>query len=311
MASVAPLAAVSSRYPSPDALYLIDASIFIFRAWHSVPNSVVDYDGNPVNALHGFARFLGDLIERVRPQHVAVAFDERLASSFRNQLYPAYKANREPAPLELKRQFALCREVCAALGVQAFVSNQYEADDIIGTLAQRMRASAKNVVIVTRDKDLSQLVRPGDEYWDYLDDRRYGYDDIAERFGVQPERMACFLAVTGDAVDNIPGVPGVGRKTASLLFRHFESLTELYANLDAVLKLKLRNAGFVCGQLRDYQQSAFLARRLTGIQCDIPLEAELPGLIRRPPDLAALDRFYDSVGFGRLLRNQAERILGQ
>lgn len=311
MASVAPLAAVSSRYPSPDALYLIDASIFIFRAWHSVPNNVVDYDGNPVNALHGFARFLGDLIERVRPHHIAVAFDERLASSFRNQLYPAYKANREPAPLELKRQFALCRQVCAALGVQAFVSTQYEADDIIGTLAHRMRAAGKNVVIVTRDKDLAQLVRPGDEYWDYLDDRRYGYDDIAERFGVLPERMACFLALTGDAVDNIPGVPGVGRKTASLLFRHFESLTDLYENLDAVLKLKVRNAGFVCGQLRDYQQAAFLARRLTGIQCDIPLEAELAALVRRSPDLAALDRFYDSVGFGRLLRNQAERILGR
>ena len=92
-------------------LYLIDASIFIFRAWHSVPNAVTDLDGNPVNALHGFARFLGDLIEQVQPLHIAVAFDESLAVSFRNQLYPAYKANREPAPLELKRQFALCRPV--------------------------------------------------------------------------------------------------------------------------------------------------------------------------------------------------------
>ncbi len=200
--------------------------------------------------------------------------------------------------------------MCAALGVASSPATRYEADDIIGTLAQRMRATGKNVVIVTRDKDLSQLVRPGDEYWDYLDDRRYAYDDIAERFGVLPERMACFLAVIGDAVDNIPGVPGVGRKTASILFRHFESLTQLYDNLDGVLKLKLRNAGFVCGQLRDYRESAFLARRLTDIPCDMPLEATLPALERRPPDLSALDSFYDSVGFGRLLRNQAERILG-
>ncbi|HEY4367894.1 MAG TPA: 5'-3' exonuclease H3TH domain-containing protein [Steroidobacteraceae bacterium] len=289
-------------------LYLIDASIFIFRAWHSVPNTLTDYDGNAVNALHGFARFLGDLIEKVRPVHMAVAFDESLAVTYRNVLYPAYKANREPAPEELKRQFALCRRLCDAIGVAQFGSGEYEADDIIGTLATKMRPG-KNAVLVTRDKDLSQLVRPGDEYWDYIDDKRYRYGDIAERFGVAPERMACFLAVMGDAVDNIPGVPGVGRKTASLLFRHFESLAHLYDDLDAVLKLKLRNAGFVVGQLRDYRESAFLARKLTGIACDMPLDVTLDALERRPPDLAALDTFYDSVGFGRLLRNQAERIL--
>jgi 5'-3' exonuclease len=284
-------------------LYLIDASIFIFRAWHSVPNTLIDDDGNPVNALHGFARFLGDLIERVKPTHIAVAFDASLVVSFRNHLYPAYKANREAAPVELKRQFALCRQFCDVLGVANFASDRFEADDIIGTLATRMRTSGRQVVLVTRDKDLSQLIRPGDEYWDYIDDRRFGYDDIAERFGVLPERMACFLAVMGDAVDNIPGVPGVGRKTASMLFKHFESLVHLYDDLDAVLKLRLRNAGFVAGQLRDHRERAFLARRLTGIDCDMPLEVSWTGLERRSPDLPALNDFFDSVGFGRLLRN--------
>lgn len=289
-------------------LHLIDASVFIFRAYHAVPIALADPDGNPVNALHGFARFLGDLIETVRPRHIAVAFDASLVTSFRNQLYPAYKANREPAPEELKRQFALCRELCDALGVANFASNHYEADDIIGTLTTRMRAAGKNVVLVTRDKDLSQLIRPGDEYWDYIGDERFGYDDIAGRFGVLPERMACFLAVMGDAVDNIPGVPGVGRKTASTLFHHFESLVHLYEDLDRVLKLKLRNAGFVAAQLREHRESAFLARQLTQIACDMPLEVELQHLERRRPDLDALRTLYDRVGFGRLLRNQAERI---
>jgi 5'-3' exonuclease len=291
-------------------LYLIDASIFIFRAWHSVPNTLTDPDGNAVNALHGFARFLGDLIERVNPTHIAVAFDASLGVvSFRNQLFPAYKANREPAPVELKRQFELCRKFCDALGVANFASPQYEADDIIGTLATRMRSADQRVILVTRDKDMAQLVRPGDQYWDYIDDRRFGYDDIAERFGVLPERMACFLALMGDAVDNIPGVPGVGRKTASMLFKHYESLAHLYDNLDSVLKLRMRNAGFVVSQLRDHRERAFLARQLTGISCDMPLEASWDGLARRPPDMTALNRFFDSVGFGRLLRNQAERIL--
>lgn len=274
-----------------------------------MPIALTDPDGNPVNALHGFARFLGDLLEQVRPEHIAVAFDGSVvASSYRNRLYPPYKANREPAPEELKRQFVLCREVCRALGIATFISEEYEADDILGTLATRMRAQGKRVVVVTRDKDLSQLVRPGDQYWDYIGDKRFGYDDIAERFGVLPERMACFLAVTGDAVDNIRGVPGIGRKTASMLFRHFESLMHLYENLDAVLKLKLRNAGFVVGQLREHRDAAFLARQLTLITCDMPLDVELCHLRRRHPDLAALNDLYDRVGFGRLLRNQAERI---
>ena len=147
---------------------------------------------------------------------------------------------------------------------------------MVGTLATRMRAAGQNVTLVTRDKDLAQLIRPGDEYWDYIGELRFRYDQIADRFGVQPERMACFLALTGDAVDNIPGVPGVGRKTASMLFRHFESLAHLYDDLDRVLKLKqLRNPGFVCGQLRDHRESAFLARQLTEIACDVPIDADL------------------------------------
>jgi 5'-3' exonuclease len=291
-------------------LYLIDASIFMFRAYHTVPNTVTDLDGNPVNALHGFARFLGDLIERVAPQYIAVAFDESLATAWRKQLYPAYKANREPAPEDLRRQFGLCRMVCEAMGVATFLSGEHEADDVIGTLATRMRALGKKIAIVTRDKDLSQLLRPGDLYWDYISDKHFSYEHIADRFGVQPERMACFLALMGDAVDNIPGVPGIGRRTASLLFTHFESLLHLYDDLDCVSQLRVRNPGFVTSQLREHRESAFLARQLTQIACDMPLDVTLQSLARRAPDLAALNRFYDTVGFGRLLRNQAERIIG-
>lgn len=292
-------------------LYLVDASIFIFRAYHTVPNSLTDRDGNPVNALHGFARFLGDLIERVDPTHIAVAFDGGVLSSFRSEIYPPYKAHREPAPADLRRQFALCRQVCDALGVRTFASAHFEADDIIGTLALLARTMGENVVIVTRDKDLAQLIRPGDQYWDYIGDERFDYARIPQRFGVAPERMPCFLALMGDAVDNIPGVPGIGRKTASLLLEHFESLHQLYDDLDRVLKLKLRNPGFVCAQLRDHRERAFLARRLTEIVCNMPLDVELESLRRRTPDLAALESLYNAVNFGPLLRNQAGRILSR
>ena len=292
-------------------LYLVDASIFIFRAYHTVPNTLTDRDGNPVNALHGFARFIGDLIERVGPTHIAVAFDATVVTTFRNELFPPYKANRERAPAELKRQSELCRQMCDALGVATFSSPSFEADDIVGSLATLARKSGENVTIITRDKDLSQLIRRGDHYWDYIADQRFDYEQIAERFGVLPERMACFLALMGDAVDNIPGVPGIGRKTASFLFQHFESLQHLYDDLDRVLKLRLRNAPFVCCQLRDYRERAFLARRLTEINCNMPLEIGLNGLRRREPDLRALHALYDAVNFGPLLRYQAERIYGR
>jgi DNA polymerase-1 len=294
---------------SADALYLIDASIFIFRAYHSVPITLTNTDGEPVNAAHGFGRFIGDLLESESPKHIAVAFDESLTTSFRNQLYPPYKANREPAPIELKRQFAWCRELCRAYGVADFSSASYEADDLIGTFALHARGRGQRTIVVTRDKDLSQLIRPGDIYWDYIGEARYEYQDISERFGVLPERMADFLALTGDAVDNIRGVPGIGKKTASMLLTHYESLEHLYENLDAVLKLKIRNAGFVAGQLRDYRDAAFLARQLTAIACDAPMQSELSHLRRRATDMTAFNRVCDTLGFGRLLRNQAERII--
>jgi DNA polymerase I len=292
-------------------LYLIDASVFIFRAYYSVPNTLTDADGQPVNAVHGFGRFLGDLIEHESPSHIAVAFDQSLTISFRNKLYPAYKANREPAPIELKRQFAWCRELCRAFGLADFSSDEYEADDLIGTLATQARAQGRPTIVVSRDKDLSQLIRPGDVYWDYIGETRYGYADIPGRFGVLPERMADFLALTGDAVDNIRGVPGIGKKTASLLLQHYSSLEEIYANLDAILKLKMRNAGFVVGQLRDHQEAVYLARKLTAIACDAPMGDGSTQLQRRSPNLESLNALYDTFGFGRLLRNQAERIVAK
>ena len=122
-------------------LYLVDASVFIFRAYYSTPLEMTDPDGHPVNAVHGFARFLVDLLERRRPDHLAIAFDERVEVSFRSEIYPAYKANREPAPPDLQRQFSLCRELCRAFGVSEFASSRYEADDIIGTISREHRIS--------------------------------------------------------------------------------------------------------------------------------------------------------------------------
>jgi DNA polymerase-1 len=290
------------------AVYLVDASFFVFRAYYSIPDHMADRDGRPVNALFGFARFLSDLLERERPAHIAVAFDESLAGSFRNRLYPAYKANREPPPPGLKEQFARCRELCRHLGAAAFSSPEYEADDIIGTLTARMRAAGYHATIVTRDKDLAQLIRVGDQFWDFMAEERYGYDEIAPRFGVYPERIADFLALSGDPVDNIPGVPGVGRKTAAALLARFATLEELYANLPEVASLPIRGAAGLAARLVEHRASAYLARELTRIACDMPLTSTPASLRHGAIDLATLNEFYDRAGFGPMLRRQAERI---
>ena len=269
---------------------------------------MVDRDGHPAHAVFGFARFLGDLIERVRPRYIAVAFDQRAANSYRNRLYPAYKANREPAPVDLVMQFQHCRELCRHLGLAAFVSPEYEADDIIGTLGCFMREEGMRSAFITRDKDLAQLVRSGDLYWDFGAREQFGYHDIERYFGVRPERFADYLALTGDESDNIPGVPGVGHKTAASLMKAFDSLDHLYSDLSRVIGLKLRGARTLTDKLREHKESVYLARKLTKISCDLNLGIEMEDLRRRRPDTPALSGMYDRMGFGPFLRRQGERL---
>ena len=289
-------------------IYLIDASVYIFRAYYSMPPDMVDRDGNPVNALFGFARVLGDLIERTRPRYIAVAFDQSLTKCFRNTIYPAYKANRDPAPADLQLQMERCMELCTFLGVSAFASPEYEADDIIGTLLHSMRRKGVRSTVITRDKDMAQLIGDGDVYWDFGGREPFGYHDIEGRFGVVPERFADYLALMGDAVDNIKGVPGIGPKTAAALMKQFASLDELYSDLEQVGKMKMRGAAAVGARLREHREAAYLARRLTEIACNMPLEVTAEALQRRLPDLTGLNTFYDAQGFGPMLRRQCERL---
>jgi DNA polymerase-1 len=289
-------------------IYLIDASVYVFRAYYSMPPDMTDRDGFPAHATFGFARFLGDLIERVQPRYMAVAFDESLSTSFRNRIYPAYKANRDPPPEDLKLQFERCREFCRHAGIPEFGHAEYEADDIVGTLMTRCRREGLRATLVTRDKDFAQLIGEGDVYWDYADNAHYRYHQIEDRFGVAPERFADFLALMGDSVDNIKGVPGVGSKTAAALMKEFASLEEIYDNLDRVADIAVRGAGKLAAKLVEHREAAFLARRLTEIACDMPIEIARAQLTRRAPDAASLTAFFDRHNFGPMLRKQAERL---
>jgi len=288
-------------------VYLVDASVYLFRAWFSMPDDFVNGAGQPTNAVYGFSGFLCSLLEQTGSEHVAVAFDVSLASSFRSEIYPEYKANRDPAPEELKRQFDWARAVAEAMGLSCFSDPRFEADDLIGTLAEYWRARGHPICVVTADKDLAQLIGDDDYWWDFSRNLRLDARQLTEKFGVSPRQMADYLALTGDAVDNIPGVPGVGPKTAAALLRHFDDLDSLFERLDEVPSLKIRGARALHGRLAEHRPAAELARRLTVIDTSVESALAAPGLTRAEVDTARLNRLFDELAFGGMLRQRCLR----
>ena len=294
---------------SRPAVHLVDGSLYVFRAWHSMPDEFHDVDGHPVNAVHGFTRFLCELLERVKPEHVAVAFDASLTTSFRNAIYPAYKANRELPPPDLERQFVLCREVTQALGIPVMIDHAFEADDLIGSAMWTLRGHGFRSVIVSADKDFGQLLGEFDEQWDYARNLRWGPAGVHEKLGVHPHQVADYLALCGDAVDNIPGVPGVGAKTAAALLAHFGSLDALLDRVDEVPFLRLRGAKSIADKLRRHADSARLSQRLARIALDAPVPRSPDGLRRRSVDRATLDALCERLRIGPLTRTRAQHLL--
>jgi DNA polymerase I len=284
--------------------------MYVFRAWHSLPDEVQDRDGWPANAVHGFTRFVLELLERHRPERLVFAFDIALESSFRNGIYPAYKANREPAPEALRRQFAHCQAVCAALGFPVLADAQYEADDLIGTALARLRERGHRGVIVSADKDLAQLLADGDWQWDYARNERWDAGGVKARYGVHAHQIADYLGLTGDAVDNIPGVPGIGAKTAATLLGHFGSLDALLDRIGEVPFLRLRGCATHAQRLREHREVALLSRRLATIACDAPLPEDFGLGERRPVDAERLEALAEHLRFGPMTRRRLQAACG-
>ena len=289
------------------AVHLVDGSLYVFRAWHSMPDQFHDADGHPVNAVHGFTRFLCELLEKTRAAHLAVAFDASLTSSFRNAIYPAYKANRELPPPDLERQFVLCRAITEALGITVLIDHSYEADDLIGSALWSLRGHGLDSVIVSADKDFGQLLGERDEQWDFARNLRWGPAGVHEKLGVHPHQVADYLALCGDAVDNIPGVPGIGAKTAAALLAHFGSLDVLLERVDEVAFLRIRGAAACAARLREHAELALMYRRLTRIALDAPV-ATTADALRRQPGNGQLDAVCEQLRFGPLTRSRLRAL---
>ena len=296
--------------PARPPVHLVDASLYVFRAWHSMPDEFRDGEGWPTNAVHGFARFLLELLERERPRHIAVAFDEALDSCFRNAIYADYKANRPPAPEELRRQFTHCKALAQALGLAVLADARYEADDLIGSALVQARTHGLRGVVVSADKDLSQLLADDDEQWDFARGQRWGMAGVPARHGVRADQIPCYLALSGDAIDNIPGVPGIGAKTAAALLAHFGDLETLLARVDEVPFLRLRGARQTAARLREHAAQARLCRQLTTIALDAPLGAAIVPFHRGVADAGQLGVLCERLRFGPLTRRRLQMAAG-
>ncbi|MBX2847922.1 MAG: hypothetical protein KTR16_06370 [Acidiferrobacterales bacterium] len=277
-------------------VYLIDASIYIFRAWFSVPDTMRGDSGKPVNAVYGFTRFLTEFVERSNATHVGVAFDESLTTSFRNELYPQYKMNRELAPEELSQQFKLCRRVAEGAGLYCTAHNRFEADDLIATMAYEMRKCQFRNAIVSGDKDLAQILQGEDYWWDFARNNKLDIATVTDKFGVPPNALQDYLGLCGDAVDNIPGVPGIGPKTASALLQEYQSLEGIYQDLESTASLPIRGAKTLIDKLSEHKEQAELSKLLATVVYDAPIEVSPNLLARRAAEVNPLQEISHIIG---------------
>lgn len=294
---------------NPDTVYLLDASIYVFRAWFGLPDSIRDQRGRPVNAVLGYWRLLLEQLSRLKPRLGLAAFDESLFSGFRHQLYQPYKSHRALPDEELAYQLELCRLLTEALGIPCRSSQIYEADDVLATASRLARGNGLPVTLLTRDKDLAQLVAPGDHWWDWSGGAPLDHAALCQRWGVPPAQIPDLLALAGDAVDSIPGVLGVGIQSARALIRHFGNLENLYRRLDELPALPLRGSVRIQRALQEQQHEAFLFRELIRLHDadDLDEPISLAGLELDSPDPLYLRALIGELQLGRAFLTPLER----
>jgi DNA polymerase-1 len=295
--------------PAPVAkgshVYLVDGSGYIFRAFHALPPLTRPSDGLPVGAVHGFCQMLWKLVQEARgtrgPTHIAVVFDTS-RKTFRSDIYDKYKAQRPPPPEELVPQFPLIRDAVKAFNVACVEQDGYEADDIIATYARRAAAAGGDVTIVSSDKDLMQLISPGIAMLDTMKSKAIGPDEVVEKFGVPPEKVVDVQALAGDSVDNVPGVPGIGVKTAAELIREYGDLDTLLARAGEIKQPKRRE------KLIEHAEMARISRRLVQLDEAVPVSVPLERLALQEPKADALLAFMRAMEFNTLTKRVAEAL---
>ncbi len=286
-------------------LHLIDGSAYIFRAYHALPPLTRKSDGLPVGAVAGFCNILWNEMSRASAgkaaTHLAVIFDHS-SETFRNTIYPEYKANRPELPEDLRPQFPLTREATRAFNVACIETEGFEADDIIATLARVAVEAGGSCTIISSDKDLMQLIRPGVDMFDPMKTRQIGPDEVMEKFGVTPDKVIDVQSLAGDSVDNVPGAPGIGLKTAALLINEYGDLDTLLARAGEIKQPKRREA------LVDNAEKIRISRELVTLKADTPLDVTLDDLEIRLPEGDKVMDFLTKMEFRTLTRRVADKL---
>ena len=289
--------------------YLIDSSIYIFRSYFSLPDNWRALDsGYSTHAVFGFTGFLLDLLRNKDPEHLFCAFDESLGSGFRHQLCADYKANRELPDEALAFQLNACRQLCRVLGIAEMASTTYEADDLIAAVARAVRLENVQPVVVTRDKDLTQIIEAEDLYWDFGKAPPKTQRQVEKDLKLGCQQMADFLALTGDSSDNIAGVPGVGAKTAKQLLMHYADIPTILEHLDQLQDLPIRGAANLADKLDNGREQLLLSRQLTTIVADIDEAPELSQISWQGIHRDGFELFCEEMGFGNRFNDRARQL---
>ncbi|OJU27246.1 MAG: DNA polymerase I [Alphaproteobacteria bacterium 64-6] len=286
-------------------VYLVDGSGYIFRAFHALPPLTRPSDGLPVGAVHGFCAMLWKLIQDAKagrgPTHIAVIFDAS-RTNYRNDIYPDYKANRPPAPEELVPQFPLIRAAVKAFNIASIEQEGFEADDLIATYARKAVEAGGDVTIVSSDKDLMQLIKPGILMLDTMKGKTIGHDEVIEKFGLEPACVVDIQALAGDSTDNVPGVPGIGIKTAAELIREYGDLDSLLARAGEIKQPKRRE------KLIEFAEQARMSRELVRLKDDVPIEVSVEQLGLQEQLSDPLLTFMRTMEFNTLTKRVAEAL---
>ena len=283
----------------PKTIFLIDGTAYIYRAYHAI-RSLTNSQGLPTNAVFGFARMLIKLIKEQSPEYMAMFFDAK-GPTFRHDMYKEYKANRPPMPEDMAIQIPYIKKIAKGFNLPVIEQEGFEADDLIGSLSRLSQENGFNVIMVTGDKDFMQLVTKNAVILDPMKEVTLDMKTVESKYGVEPERIIDIMGLWGDTSDNIPGVPGIGEKTALALIKEFDSMENLYDNLDKIPKKKLRE------NLETFKDQAFLSKRLVTINTGVPLTFNPEELKLTPPDTDRLTHLFNQLEFRQLQREFTEK----
>ncbi len=295
---------------------LVDASIYIFRSYFALPDNWHSSNGESVNAVYGYGQFLLNLMVESNSSRIVTCYDESLGQCFRNQIYPQYKANRALPDENLAFQLHSCQKMAELLGVSCLVSSTYEADDLIASAAYQIKRNKtlnrRAIAIVTRDKDLGQLLtRKRDYLWNFSDREKIYSDEFFQKFGVHPKQLTDYLALVGDSIDNIPGVPGIGPKTAVRLLASFGSLKGIFKEIDNIQALGFRGAKTLKPKLIEHLEQIALAKSLATVVDDIDLPGFPACIDLKPINWLKLKHFCDEFGLNQIYKRAQNLLLLQ